>query len=126
MPQWLGHSLRRNRSGSQYRKNVAWIARDESLINDFSKRAIAISQVQSWTHQHQETGFFTVYLSSRLKEISGVPILFISAVSRVGLDELMQQVWQKLDEMNEKEAAQLEVVASVFNGFLVPGISVNG
>jgi GTP-binding protein len=39
--------------------------------------------------------------------------LFISAVSRVGLDELMQQVWQKLDEMNEKEAAQLEVVASV-------------
>jgi hypothetical protein len=29
------------------------------------------------------------------------------------LDELMQQVWQKLDEMNEEEAAQLEVVASV-------------
>jgi hypothetical protein len=29
------------------------------------------------------------------------------------LDELMQQVWQKLDEMNEEEAAQLEAVASV-------------
>jgi hypothetical protein len=25
----------------------------------------------------------------------------------------MQQVWQKLDEMNEEEAAQLEAVASV-------------
>ena len=105
--------MRRNRSGSQYRKNGARIARDESLINNFSNRAIAISQVQSWTNQHQDTGFFTVYLSSRLKEISGGPILFISAVSRVGLDELMQQVWQKLDEMNEKEAAQLEVVAGV-------------
>jgi hypothetical protein len=113
MRPWLGHSLRRNRSGSQYPNNVAWIARDQSLINDFSNRAIAISQVQSRTHQHQETGFFTVYLSSRLKEISGAPILFIFAVSRVGLDELMQQVWQKLDGMNEKEAADLEVVARV-------------
>jgi hypothetical protein len=27
---------------------------------DFSNRAIAISQLQSSTHQHQETGFFTV------------------------------------------------------------------
>jgi hypothetical protein len=60
MRPWLGHSLRRNRAGSQYRKNVAWIARSESLINDFSNRAIAISQVQFSTHQHQETGFFTV------------------------------------------------------------------
>ncbi|MEG4807187.1 GTPase ObgE [Microcoleus sp. F8-D3] len=49
-------------------------------------------------------------LISRLKEISGAPVLLISAVSRLGLDELMQQVWQKLDEMNEKEAEALSAV----------------
>ncbi|WP_445241740.1 hypothetical protein [Microcoleus vaginatus] len=60
MRRWLRHSLRRNRSRSQYRKNVARITRDESLINDFSTRAIAIPQIQPWTHQDEETGFFTV------------------------------------------------------------------
>ena len=48
---------------------------------------------------------------ARLKEISGAPVLMISAVSRVGLNELMQQVWQKLDEMNEIEAEALLAVA---------------
>lgn len=49
----------------------------------------------------------------RLQEISGAPVLLISAVSRVGLDRLMQEVWQKLDEMNEVEAEALSAVASV-------------
>ena len=47
---------------------------------------------------------------ARLKEISGIPVLMISAVSRVGLDELMHQVWLKLDEMNEVEAEALSAV----------------
>ncbi|MCW6051407.1 GTPase ObgE [Microcoleus sp. A2-C5] len=47
---------------------------------------------------------------ARLQEISGAPVLMISAVSRVGLDELMHQVWQKLDEMNEVEAEALSAV----------------
>ncbi|TAF59921.1 MAG: GTPase ObgE, partial [Oscillatoriales cyanobacterium] len=47
---------------------------------------------------------------ARLKEISGARVLMISAVSRVGLDELMQQVWLKLDEMNEVEAEALSAV----------------
>jgi len=46
----------------------------------------------------------------RLQEISGAPVLLISAVSRVGLDRLMQEVWQKLDEMNEVEAEALSAV----------------
>jgi GTP-binding protein len=70
---------------------------------------LAFNKVDAIDLESEEIG----NLISRLKEISGVPILFISAVSRVGLDELMQQVWQKLDEMNEEEAAQLEAVASV-------------
>ncbi|MCC3436989.1 MULTISPECIES: GTPase ObgE [unclassified Microcoleus] len=47
---------------------------------------------------------------ARLQEISGAPVLMISAVSRVGLDELMHQVWLKLDEMNEVEAEALLAV----------------
>ena len=47
---------------------------------------------------------------ARLQEISGAPVLLISAVSRVGLDRLMQEVWQKLDEMNEVEAEALSAV----------------
>src|SRR4028118_86359 len=70
---------------------------------------LAFNKVDAIDLESEEIG----NLISRLKEISGAPILFISAVSRVGLDELMQQVWQKLDEMNEEEAAQLEAVASV-------------
>ncbi|MEG4863751.1 MULTISPECIES: GTPase ObgE [unclassified Microcoleus] len=46
----------------------------------------------------------------RLQEISGAPVLLISAVSRVGLNELMHEVWQKLDEMDEKEAEELSAV----------------
>ncbi|CBN57763.1 MULTISPECIES: GTPase ObgE [Kamptonema] len=42
-------------------------------------------------------------LISRLGELAKAPVLLISAVSRVGLEELMQEVWGKLDEMNEKE-----------------------
>jgi GTP-binding protein len=64
---------------------------------------LAFNKVDAIDLESEEIG----NLTSRLKEISGAPILFISAVSRVGLDELMQQVWQKLDEMNEEEAAQL-------------------
>ncbi|MGL5061710.1 MAG: GTPase ObgE [Microcoleus sp.] len=49
-------------------------------------------------------------LITRLREISGVQILLISAVSRVGLDELMQQVWQQLDEIN---AIEIEALAAI-------------
>lgn len=47
---------------------------------------------------------------ARLREISGVQILLISAVSRVGLDELMQEVWQQLDELNESETEALSAI----------------
>jgi GTP-binding protein len=39
-------------------------------------------------------------LINRLSEVAKVPVLLISAVSHLGLDGLMQQVWDRLDEMN--------------------------
>ena len=70
---------------------------------------LAFNKVDAIDLESEEMG----NLVSRLKEVSGAPVLLISAVSRVGLDELMQQVWQKLDEMNEQEAAELLAVATV-------------
>ncbi|MCU0541946.1 MAG: GTPase ObgE [Oscillatoriaceae cyanobacterium Prado104] len=67
------------------------------------KQILALNKVDAIDLESEEIR----NLIARLKEISGVQILLISAVSRVGLDELMQEVWQQLDEMNESEAAGL-------------------
>jgi len=40
-------------------------------------------------------------LKNNLAATTNQPILFISAVTRTGLDELMQVVWRKLDSLNE-------------------------
>jgi GTPase len=55
-------------------------------------------------------------LRTQLQQVSGCPVFVISAVSRVGLDPLLQQVWQVLDIETEKqreiEAQLLQAVAS--------------
>ncbi|WP_293125361.1 GTPase ObgE [Microcoleus sp. bin38.metabat.b11b12b14.051] len=67
---------------------------------------LAFNKVDAIDREDEEIG----NAIARLKEISGAHVLMISAVSRVGLDELMQQVWLKLDEMNEVEAEALSAV----------------
>ena len=67
---------------------------------------LAFNKVDACDREDEEIG----NAIARLKEISGAHVLMISAVSRVGLDELMQQVWLKLDEMNEVEAEALSAV----------------
>lgn len=42
-------------------------------------------------------------IAAELEALSGNPVFTISAVARIGLDPLMGQVWQILDEMEEKD-----------------------
>jgi GTPase len=44
-------------------------------------------------------------LKAQLQEISGCPVFVISAVAQIGLDPLLQQVWQILDAETEKQRA---------------------
>ncbi len=44
-------------------------------------------------------------LRTQLQQISGCPVFVISAVSRVGLDSLLQQVWQVLETETETQRA---------------------
>lgn len=48
-----------------------------------------------------------------LASIGAPPCLHISAVTRQGLDRLMQQVWQRLDEMAIADAAQAQRLAAL-------------
>jgi len=42
-------------------------------------------------------------LVNQLNQVTETKVFLISAVSRVGLDELMQEIWRKLDEMQVQE-----------------------
>jgi GTP-binding protein len=44
-------------------------------------------------------------LKAQLQHLSGCPVFVISAVARVGLDPLLQQVWQVLDAETEAQRA---------------------
>jgi GTPase len=62
-------------------------------------------------------------LRSQLEALSGSPVFVISAVSRVGLEPLLQEIWQIVDAAAEAEqamAAQLEEVVSVGDRFTTP------
>jgi len=43
-------------------------------------------------------------IATRLSELSGAPIFRISAATRLGLDYLLNQVWQQLEAMQEDES----------------------
>ena len=48
-------------------------------------------------------------IAAQLKELTGAPVFVISAVTRSGLEPLLNQVWQRLDEM--QAAAEIEQTA---------------
>ena len=48
-------------------------------------------------------------ITAQLKELTGAPVFVISAVTRSGLEPLLNQVWQRLDEM--QAAAEIEQIA---------------
>ena len=48
-------------------------------------------------------------ITAQLKELTGAPVFVISAVTRSGLEPLLNQVWQRLDEM--QAAAEIEQTA---------------
>ncbi|BAZ83054.1 MAG: GTPase ObgE [Sphaerospermopsis kisseleviana] len=48
-------------------------------------------------------------LATQLNHLSLAPVFIISAVTRTGLDELMQEIWRVVDEVNALEAAEVGV-----------------
>lgn len=46
-------------------------------------------------------------LQTQLSEISGTKVFLISAVTREGLEGLMQEVWQTLEQVNQEQVDQL-------------------
>ncbi|NJM59874.1 MAG: GTPase ObgE [Oscillatoriales cyanobacterium RU_3_3] len=73
---------------------------------DERRQIVAFNKVDAINLESEEMS----NLITRLREISGAPVLLISAVSRVGLDELMQEVWQQLDEMNASEIESIPAI----------------
>src|SRR6476659_6606349 len=58
--------------------------------------------------QNQEAAAQTLEeVAAQLREISQAPVFLVSAVARIGLDPLLQKIWQTLDQMAEIEAASL-------------------
>jgi GTP-binding protein len=58
--------------------------------------------------QNQEAAAQTLEeVAAQLREISQAPVFLVSAVARIGLDPLLQEIWQTLDQMAEIEAASL-------------------
>src|SRR6476469_236771 len=58
--------------------------------------------------QNQEVAAQTLEeVAAQLREISQAPVFLVSAVARIGLDPLLQEIWQTLDQMAEIEAASL-------------------
>lgn len=43
-------------------------------------------------------------IASRLHELSGDPVFRISAIAQMGLDPLLQQIWQVLEDVNQEAA----------------------
>ncbi len=50
---------------------------------------------------------------TQLEALSGTPVFQISAVSRLGLENLMRQVWQSLDELKAIEDIELKAIADL-------------
>ncbi|QYX32510.1 GTPase ObgE [Sphaerospermopsis torques-reginae] len=48
-------------------------------------------------------------LATQLNHLSLAPVFIISAVTRTGLDELMQEIWRVVDEVNALESAEVGV-----------------
>jgi GTPase len=48
-------------------------------------------------------------LATQLNHLSLAPVFIISAVTRTGLDELMQEIWRVVDEVNVLQAAEVGV-----------------
>ncbi|MFN9402951.1 MAG: GTPase ObgE, partial [Dolichospermum sp.] len=48
-------------------------------------------------------------LSTQLNHLSLAPVFIISAVTRTGLDPMMQEIWRILDEINALEAQEVGV-----------------
>jgi len=59
-------------------------------------------------------------IASELTRISGEKVFCISAVSRQGTEELLQSVWQLLDETNAKLKAEAEQMAQAIIDFNTP------
>ena len=57
---------------------------------------------------------FADFIKEELQEITDYEIMTISAVSRAGLDQLLQRIWDILDELNaaDEAAKQLEIEAA--------------
>lgn len=52
-------------------------------------------------------------IATQLEALSGTTVFKISAVARFGLDDLMRQVWQSLDELKAQEEAELMAIAAL-------------
>ena len=52
---------------------------------------------------------FADFIREELQQITDYEIMTISAVSRAGLDQLLQRVWDILDEINAREAEQKRI-----------------
>jgi GTP-binding protein len=48
-------------------------------------------------------------LATQLNHLSLAPVFIISAVTRTGLDPMMQEIWRILDEINALEAQEVAV-----------------
>ncbi|MBN8561509.1 MAG: GTPase ObgE [Leptolyngbya sp. UWPOB_LEPTO1] len=49
-------------------------------------------------------------IASQLEQLSGTSVYRISAVAHMGLDSLMQRVWQELDELKSQEEEELQAL----------------
>jgi GTPase len=54
-------------------------------------------------------------LAEELRSLTDAPVFTISAVARIGLEPLLQTLWQMLDAENEKQAQQAEQFAEVLH-----------
>jgi GTPase len=54
-------------------------------------------------------------LAEELRSLTDAPVFTISAVARIGLEPLLQTLWQMLDAENEKQAQQAEQLAEVLH-----------
>lgn len=49
-------------------------------------------------------------IASQLEQLSGTSVYRISAAAHMGLDSLMQRVWQELDELKSREEGELQAL----------------
>jgi GTP-binding protein len=51
-------------------------------------------------------------LATQLNHLSYAPVFIISAVTRTGLEPMLQEIWRVIDEMNAVEANELQEIGS--------------